>query len=59
MQLFFNVFTLIFSIGLGIHSIAYGLYEIRQNKNKAGGIVFILFSLAILIFANIVLIFKS
>ena len=59
MQLFFNIFVLIFSIGLEVRSIAYGLYEIKQNKNKAGGIVFILFSLAVLIFTNIVLIFKS
>ena len=53
MYLLFNIFFLVFSIILGIRTIAYGIYEIKQNKNKAGGISFILFCLITIIFCNI------
>ncbi len=53
MFLLFRIFILIFSFVLGIRCIAYGIYEIKQNKNIAGGIFFVLFSVAVLIFSNI------
>ncbi len=53
MYIFFNIFFLFFSIILGARTIAYGIYEIRQNKNKAGGISFIVFCLITIIFCNI------
>ena len=53
MYIFFNIFFLLFSIILSARTIAYGIYEIRQNKNKAGGISFIIFCLITIIFCNI------
>lgn len=53
MYIFFNIFFLLFSIILSTRTIAYGIYEIRQNKNKAGGISFIIFCLLTIIFCNI------
>ncbi len=53
MRLLFNFVFILFSIMLGIRTIAYGIYEIKQNKNKAGGIGFILFCLIVIIFCNI------
>ncbi len=53
MYLLFNFFFLIFSLILGVRNVAYGLYEIKQNKNKAGGISFIVFCLITIIFCNI------
>ncbi len=54
MKIFFNFFFLIFSIILGIRSIAYGIYEVKQNENKAGGIGFTVFCLLTILFCNIV-----
>ncbi len=53
MYIFFNIFFLLFSIILSTRTIAYGIYEIKQNKNKAGGISFIIFCLLTIIFCNI------
>ena len=38
--------------------IGYGIYEIKQEHNKFGGIVVITFSCFVVIFANLVLWFK-
>ena len=54
MNLFFNLLFLVFSVFVGIRAIAYGVYEIRQNGNKIGGVSFILFCLAAVLFCNLV-----
>lgn len=35
--------------------IGYAIYEIKEMKNKVGGIVVIVFSVIVVIFANVVL----
>lgn len=48
------IFTLI-SLYILIKAIAYSIYEIKQNKNKAGGICVIIFSVAVVMFADIMM----
>lgn len=46
------VFSL-FSIYVLLKTIYYGIYEIKQENNKSGGIVVITFSTLVIIFSNI------
>ena len=46
------VFTL-FTLSLLIRIISYGIYEIKNEKNKFGGVTIIVFSIAVIIFSNI------
>ncbi|MCI8273956.1 MAG: hypothetical protein HFJ55_07845 [Clostridia bacterium] len=52
--IFYTVFLFITAYIL-LKSIGYGLYEIKENKNKIGGICVISFSILVVIFANIML----
>ena len=49
------VFVVIVNIFIFIKVLAYGLYEIKQENNKFGGIAVISFSCFVVIFANVVL----
>lgn len=42
---------IIFNIYVLYKAVVYGLYEIRQNTNKFGGIFVIVFSLLVVIFS--------
>lgn len=55
MRIFFNLVFLSFTIYIFVKTVAYGLYEIRQEKNKSGGIAVICFNCAAIIFGNIVM----
>ena len=55
MLLFFKILFLIFSILLICRFIAYGLYEIKSNNNKSGGISYIVFSSTSIIFCTLVI----
>lgn len=52
-SLFYHILFLIFTIYVLIRSIAYGLYEINEQKNKFGGRLVILFAIFSAIFSNI------
>lgn len=54
---FFLLF--LFSIFVFIESLSYGLNEIKVEKNKIGGIAFIIFSLFCIVFSNLVVFFKD
>lgn len=53
MDLVFNLLFLVFSVFVGIRSFAYGVYEVRQNGNKVGGVAFIAFCLVAVLFCNV------
>lgn len=44
------ILAVLFSIAVCIESTAYGIYEIKINKNKPGGIILIILSLIGLVF---------
>ena len=50
----YQLLFLLSSIYVFLKVVGYGLYEIKQLKNKSGGIVVILFSLAVVVFSNII-----
>lgn len=49
----YHVFFLIFTIYVLFNSISYGIYEIKKEKNKSGGITLIIFTIFSVIFSNI------
>ena len=49
------ILVILLSVFASIESAAYGVYEIKINKNKAGGIILILLSIIGLIFPTIAL----
>ena len=51
---FYHVVFLIFTIYVLIRSVAYGLYEINEQKNRFGGRLVILFTIFSVIFSNII-----
>lgn len=51
----YNVFFLVLSIFILLKTLGYAFYEIRELKNKSGGITIIFISIFIVIFANIIL----
>ena len=53
-NLLYHILFLIFSIYVLIRSVAYGLYEINDQKNKFGGNIVILFTIFSVIFSNII-----
>lgn len=53
-NVFYHFLFLIFSIFVLLKSIFYALYEIKTQDNKSGGIAVIVFSVIVLIFANVV-----
>lgn len=51
----YNVVFLVLSIFILLKTLGYAFYEIRELKNKSGGITIIFISIFIVIFANIIL----
>ena len=51
----YNVLFLIVSILILFKTLGYAFYEIKQLKNKSGGITIIYFSVLIVIFSNIMM----
>ncbi len=49
------IIFLLITIYILLKVIGYGIYEIKQENNKFGGIVVISFSCLVVIFANLVL----
>lgn len=41
-----------------IKTISYGLYEIKTENNKSGGIAVICFSVLVVVFTNIIVFFR-
>lgn len=52
--LYYSVFALI-TIYILLKTIGYAVYEIKENKNKVGGIIVISFSILVVIFSNIMM----
>ena len=50
----YHIIFLIFTIYVLIESIHYAIYEIRNKKNKFGGICVITFSIFCILFSNII-----
>lgn len=55
---FFNFLFFIFSIFVLLKSVFYALYEINSQDNKSGGIAVIVFSVIVLVLANVVVFLK-
>lgn len=53
----YDLLFILISLYVLIKTIYYGLYEIKKNDNKTGGIVVISFSVIVFIFFNIVILF--
>ncbi len=49
----YHILFSIFTIYVLINSISYGVYEIKKEKNKTGGIAVISFTVFSVIFSNI------
>lgn len=55
LNIFYYIIFLCFTIYAFIHALSYGLYEIKQEKNKIGGISIICFSALSIIFVNFII----
>ena len=55
MRLLFNFIFTITTIYILIKTIFYGIYEIKNENNKSGGISVIVFSIIVILFSNIIL----
>lgn len=55
---FFNFLFFIFSIFVLLKSVFYALYEIKSQDNKSGGVAVIVFSVVVLVLANVVVFLK-
>ncbi len=53
-DIFYRVLFLLFSIFVLLKSVFYALYEIKSQNNKSGGIAVIVFSVLVLVFANVI-----
>ena len=51
--------VLILSIIIFIKTISYGIYELKENDNRTGGIVVISLAVASLILPNLVIFFRG
>lgn len=49
----YHILFLIFTLYILVNCISYGIYEIKNEKNKSGGITVILFTFFSAIFSNI------
>lgn len=58
MKLFFHFSFIIITIFILIKTIFYGVYEIKTEKNKTGGIAVIMLSIFTTILANIIMFFR-
>ena len=55
---FFNFLFFIFSIFVLLKSVFYALYEIKSQDNKSGGVSVIVFSVIVIVLANVVVFLK-
>ena len=55
---FFNFLFFIFSIFVLLKSVFYALYEIKSQDNKSGGVAVIVFSVIVIVLANVVVFLK-
>lgn len=55
LNIFYYIIFLFFTLYAFKHALAYGLYEIKQEKNKLGGIIIICFSALTIIFVNFII----
>ncbi|MFR2534586.1 MAG: hypothetical protein ACLS95_05085 [Clostridia bacterium] len=53
-NLIYHILFLLFTIYVLIHTISYGIYEIKEENNKTGGYFVISFTVFTIIFSNIV-----
>ena len=57
-NIFYHFLFLIFSVFVLLKSVFYALYEIKTQDNKSGGVAVIVFTVIILVFANVVVFLK-
>ena len=55
---FFNFLFFIFSIFVLLKSVFYALYEIKSQDNKSGWVAVIVFSVIVIVLANVVVFLK-
>ena len=55
---FFNFLFLSFSIFVLLKSVFYALYEMKSQDNKSGGVAVIVFSVIVIVLANVVVFLK-
>ena len=55
MSLLFDIIFLIFTLYILLRCIAYGIYEIKEENNKLGGILFIITGIVAVIFSNVLM----
>ena len=55
---FFNFLFFILSIFVLLKSVFYALYEIKSQDNKSGGVAVIVFSVIVIVLANVVVFLK-
>ena len=58
-NIFYHFLFLIFSIFVLLKSVFYALYEIKTQDNKSGGVAVIVFTVIVLVFANVVVFLKG
>lgn len=51
----YHIVFLLFTIYILFHTISYGIYEIKEQDNKSGGITTIIFTVFCVIFSNIMI----
>lgn len=55
MSLIFDIIFLIFTLYILLRCIAYGIYEIKEENNRFGGILFIITGIVAVIFSNVLM----
>ena len=55
MSLIYDIIFLIFTLYILLRCIAYGIYEIKEENNKSGGILFIITGTVAVVFSNILM----
>ena len=55
MGLIYNIIFLITTVFIFFRSIAYGIYEFKNENNKFGAVFFILFAFFAVLFSNIMM----
>ena len=58
MNLLYHIVFCVVTIFILVKTIFYGVYEIKTEKNKSGGIAVICFSVLVVVFANVVVFMK-
>ena len=54
-NIIYDLIFLLISVFILLKAIGYAIYEIKELKNKVGGITIISFSILVVIFANIMM----